>query len=116
MFEHTLGLVEAAECARGIATGVHSANIAAALVVQARYAGLDRIDRVDFGDPPRFARAVQMMPGGMREQERMATVETRVASTQSLHASSDLLAQLPRADVPQHVEQRSRAQAPVLTH
>jgi hypothetical protein len=116
LFERTLGMVESGERAHGITPGLHSANIAGALVVQARQAGLHRIDRVDFGEPPRFVRAVQVMPGVGAEHERMATLETRVASAQSLHASSDMLAQLPRRDMAQSPEQHTQARTPSLTH
>ncbi|GAB1596847.1 XVIPCD domain-containing protein [Lysobacter claricitrinus] len=116
LFERTLGLVEAAERTRGITPGVHSANIAAALVVSARDAGLQRIDRVDFGEPPRFVRAVQVMPGGAPEHERMATLETRTASVQSLHASSDMLAQLsPRPEIAQPGEHQMHTRGGALT-
>jgi hypothetical protein len=94
LFERTLGLVEAAEAGKGIPRGPHSANLAASLVVQMREAGLSRIDRVEISEPPRFARAVQTARDGTREHELMATVDVRTASRQSLHRSSDLLAQL----------------------
>ncbi|GAB6194825.1 XVIPCD domain-containing protein [Lysobacter xanthus] len=116
LFERTLGMVESGERARGITSGMHSANIAAALVVEARDVGLQRIDRVDFGEDSRFVRAVQVMAGGGSVHERMATLETRVASSQSLHASSDMLAQLPRAELSQHVEQRIQGRSPSLAN
>lgn len=99
LFERTLGLVQAAEAAKGIASGPHSANLAASLVVQMREAGLTRTDRVEFSDPLRYARAVQASSDGIREHDLTATVAVHAASTQSLHRSSDLLAQLPVRDI-----------------
>lgn len=113
LFERTLGLVQSAEGARGIASGPHSANLAAALVVQMRRDGLQHVDRIDLSEPPRFARAVQVVPGAPPETERVsAPVDTRIASSQSLHASSDQLARLPQAPVaPKQAEEHVRTQA-----
>jgi hypothetical protein len=99
LFERTLGLVQAAENASGIAPGMHSLNLAGALLVQMRRDGLTGIDRVDLSHPPRFARAVQHMPGSMQAEQVSMPVDTRTASRQSLHATSDMLAALPRPDV-----------------
>jgi hypothetical protein len=115
LFERTLGLVQSAEAAKGIPSGPHSANLAASLVVQMREDGLSRVDRVELGNPPRYARVVQASPDGTREHELMATVDVRAASSQSLHRSSDLLAQLPAREMAHH-DQPSRAHAPVLAH
>jgi cell wall-associated NlpC family hydrolase len=115
LFERTLGLVQSAEAAKGIPSGPHSANLAASLVVQMREDGLSRADRVELGNPPRYARVVQASPDGTREHELMATVDVRAASSQSLHRSSDLLAQLPAREMAHH-DQPSRAHAPVLAH
>jgi hypothetical protein len=116
LFERTLGLVEAAEAAKGIPPGPHSANLAASLVVQMREAGLSRIDRVEIGEPPRYARAVQAAPDGRREHELMATVDVRTASSQSPHRSSDLLAQLAPPALPiAEPKVRTEAATPVLS-
>lgn len=116
LFERTLGLLQAAEAAKGIPSGPHSANVAAALVVRMREDGLTRVDRVEIGEPPRYARAVQASAAGIREHELVATVDVRAASTQSLHRSSDLLADLPARDL-SIVDQpaRSHAHAPALS-
>jgi hypothetical protein len=114
LFERTLGLVQAAEAAKGIPQGPHSANLAASLVVQMREAGLSRVDRVEIGTPPRYARAVQASPDGVREHELMATVDVRTASGQTLHRSSDLLAQLPAREMTP-INQAAQSQAHVHT-
>jgi hypothetical protein len=99
LFERTLGLVQAAESASGIAPGTHSLNLAGALLVQMRRDGLTGIDRVDLSHPPRFARAVQHVPGSPQAERVSMPVDTRAASAQSLHATSDMLAALPRPEV-----------------
>ena len=118
LFERTLGLVQAAEAAKGIPRGTHSENIAASLVVRMREAGLTRVDRVEIGEPPRYARAVQASARGAGEHELMATVDVRTASNQSLHRSSDLLAQLPAremAPAEHHARTQAHAHAPALS-
>lgn len=110
LFEKALGLVAAEESRKGIPMGTHTENLAAALVVQIRRDGLDGIDRVDIGNPPRFARAMQLTHDG---HERFSMpIETKAASNQSLHASSDMLAvirHMQPLDAPQHAAQQPPA-------
>lgn len=118
-FERTLRLVQAAEAARGIPSGAHSENIAGALLVQMRRDGIERVDRVELNDTTRLIRAVHSPDGAPREAQ-LATVpiDTRTASIQSLHASSDLLAQLGQpAVVASHERDRviTQAQAPAIS-
>lgn len=111
LFERVLGHLQGAESARGLPSGPHSLNLAAALVVQMREAGLTRADRVELNDTARLARVVQADASGLRELERTTMpVDTREASRQSIHAASDRLAELRHS----YEAEPRRAQAPAL--
>lgn len=93
LFENLLGRVQAAEAERGLPSGPHSMNIAAALLVQMRHDGIERADRVELNDTSRLVRVVQTSPTGWHEHELATSpIDTRQASTQSIHESSDQLA------------------------
>lgn len=114
LFEHLLGKVQAAEAQRGLPSGPHSLRIAAALVVEVRESGLERVDRVELNDTAKLVRAVHS-PTGRWEQERAThPIDTERASTHSIHAASDRLAELARS--PHHeAPEPQRRQAPALT-
>ena len=113
LFEKTLALVAAAEARQGMPMGQHTENVAGALVVQMKKDGLHDIDRVDLSEPPRFIRAVHVPTGGRGAPEQFSLpLDTRIASMQSLHASSDMLAQ-PSAPAPTSVEVQSPSKRPV---
>lgn len=89
LFEQALAKVEAAERAKGIAVGPHSAHIAGVLVVEAVRNGLDRIDRVVISDSGKLAWAIEDRPGG-RESGlgRTDGISLPQASAQPLGESS----------------------------
>lgn len=97
LFERVLGHVQAAEGERGVVSGPHSLNVAAALLVQMKRDGIERADRVELNDSGRLIRVIQSGRTGMHEHELSTTpLDTGEASTRSLHASSDQLATLSR--------------------
>jgi peptidoglycan hydrolase-like protein with peptidoglycan-binding domain len=117
LFTQVLGKLQAMEATRGLPSGPHSMNVAAALLVQMRQDGVERVDRVELNDSSRLVRVVQSSRSGLHEHE-LATVpiDAGQASMRSLHASSDALAELARAharqvDAPARVE--TMAPAPV---
>jgi hypothetical protein len=89
LFERILGQVQAAEAARGVPSGPHSMNIAAALLVRMREDRVAHVDRVEFNADATSIRVVHS-PTGLREHE-IATrpLSTWQASMQSIHESSD---------------------------
>lgn len=89
LFERILGQVQAAEAARGVPSGPHSMNIAAALLVRMREDRVAHVDRVEFNADATSIRIVHS-PTGLREHE-IATrpLSTWQASMQSIHESSD---------------------------
>ena len=113
LFEKTLALVAAAEARQGMPMGQHTENLAGALVVQMKKDGMHDIDRVDLSEPPRFVRAVRAATGGHGSTEQFSlTLDTRIASKQSLHASSDMLAQS-AAQIVTSVEVASQSKRPI---
>lgn len=113
LFDWLLGQVQAAEVERGVQPDAHSMSIAAALAVQVRQSGLERVDRIEFNDSARLVRAVHSPTGRWEQELATQAIDTAQASTYSLHAASDRLAEVQRtrqqeAAQPQH-------QAPALT-
>lgn len=95
LFEQVLRRLHDAHDARGDGPDARSTNVAAALVLRLREAGLERADRVEFNDTGRPVRVVQASPSGFREHERPTLpIDTSEAAQQSLHATSDRLAEL----------------------
>ncbi len=95
IFEQVLRRLHDAHDARGDAPDARSTNVAAALVLRMREAGIERADRVEFNDTGRLVRVVQASPSGFREHERATLpIDTSEAVQQSLHATSDRLAEL----------------------
>lgn len=97
LFEHLLGKVQGAEAERGLPSGPHSMGIAAALAVQVRQSGLERVDRVELNDTAKLARAVHSPTGRWEQELATQPIDTAQASTYSLHAASDRLAELARS-------------------
>lgn len=114
LFEHLLGKVQAAEAERGLPSGPHSMSIAAALAVQVRQNGLDRIDRIEFNDSAKLVRAVHSPTGRWERELATPPIDTAQASTYSIHAASDRLAELARSRLHEPAEPL-RHQAPALT-
>lgn len=110
LFEDVLGRLQQARAARGSASGVLDLNLAAALVVRMRIDGIDRPARVEFNESAQLVRVVGPAPPGLAEQGRAtAAVDVRQGCAQSLHASSDRLAELALSD---HGEARAARRGP----
>jgi len=109
LYARVLELVHVAEVGRGISPGAHSENLAGALTVAARRAGISHVDRVEFNRDGALVRAVQASPLGDVPWLNRTTgaLATGDAVRQSVHASSGQLAQVqppamqPRPQPPQ---------------
>lgn len=91
LYTQTLHQLHAAETTRGIPSGPHSEQLAAALTVSALEAGITRIDRVELNDHGTLARVVQASP--LRDEpglNRFGTpIDTAHASRQPLQDTSE---------------------------
>lgn len=115
LFEQLLGKVQGAEAERGLASGTHSLSIAAALAVQVRQSGLERVDRVELNDTARLVRAVHSPTGRWEHELTTQPIDTARAAVYSIHAASDRLAELARARQHEAGEpQRNQLPAPAL--
>lgn len=115
LFEQLLGKVQEAEAERGLSSGAHSMGIAAALAVQVRHSGLERVDRVELNDTAKLIRAVHSPTGRWELELATQPIDTAQASVYSLHEASDRLAELARSRQHEAGEpQRTQVPAPAL--
>ncbi len=115
LFEQVLRQVHVAEDARGIRPGMHSLHLAGALLVEMRREGMERADRIEINRDGSLMRAVQV--SALRDESGLnrvtRAIDTQLAAHQSVRTSSEQLAQINLAPVPER-EFAMQHQAPAI--